>query len=120
MKTTTKVAGVIGALTATILGTYFYAKTPKGKKQLAEVKSKAGLWANQAKRDILKHIKDLKEVDQKNYHKVVDTVVKKYKAAKKLAPKEVNMVTKELKKHWKNAKKEITKLNKKIKDDLVG
>lgn len=120
MKTTTKVAGVLGALTATVLGTYFYAKTPKGKKQVAEIKTKAGLWANQAKRDILKHVKDLKEVNQKNYHAVVDTVVKKYQTAKKLAPKEVAMVTKELKKHWNNAKKEITKLNKKIKDDLVG
>lgn len=120
MKTSTKMTGVLGALTATVLGAYFYAKTPKGKKKVAEIKTKTSLWANHAKRDILNHVKKLKTVGQKDYHSVVSAVVEKYKTAKKLAPKEVALVTKELKKHWTNAKKEITKLNKRIKDDLVG
>ena len=121
MKTTTKVAGIIGGVAAAALGAYFYAKTPKGKKQVAKIKTKATLWANNAKRDILKHVKDLKDVNQKNYHAVVDSVMKKYKEVKKLAPKEVALVASELKKHWNNAKKEITKkVTKHVKDDLVG
>lgn len=120
MKTTTKVAGIIGAVAAATLGAYFYAKTPKGKKQVAKIKTKATLWANNAKRDILNHVKKLKTVSQKDYHAVVDAVVSKYKAVKKLAPKEVAVVSKELKKHWNNAKKEITKINKNVKDHIVG
>lgn len=121
MKTTTKVAGVLGAVAAASLGAYFYSKTPTGKKQVAKIKTKATLWANQAKRDILKHVKSLKEVNQKNYNSVVDAVLKKYKEVKKIAPKEITVVANELKKHWNNAKKEITKkVSKHIKDDLVG
>lgn len=121
MKTTTKVAGIIGGVAAAALGAYFYAKTPNGKKKVTEIKTKASLWANQAKRDILSHVKKLKTVSQKDYHAVVDAVVKKYKTVKKLAPKEVALVGVELKKHWNNAKKEITKkVTKHVKDDLVG
>ncbi len=120
MKTSTKAAGIIGALTAAALGVYFYSKTPKGKKKMADVKTKTSLWANAAKRDILKHVKELKALNQKGYHAVVDTVMKKYKAVKKLAPQEVAMVSKELKKHWTNAKKEITKINNKVKADILG
>lgn len=120
MNSKTKAAGIIGAVTATALAAYFYAKTPKGKKQIAKVKKTANDWANNAKRDILKHVKDLKEVNQKNYHSVVDMVMKKYKTAKKIAPKEIAMVSKELKKHWTNAKKEIGKLNSKVKNDILG
>ena len=120
MKTSTKVSGLLGALTATVLAGYFYAKTPKGKKKVAEIKNKASLWTNHAKRDILKYIKNLKEISQKDYHAVANAILDKYKTAKKLAPKEVAVVSKELKKHWTNAKKEITKINKKVKNNLLG
>ncbi len=116
MNSKVKTAGIIGALTAAALGAYFYAKTPKGKKQIAKTKAEAAAWANGAKRDILRHVKELKAVNQKTYHTVVDAVLKKYKTAKKLAPKEIAVVSKELKKHWTNAKKEISK----IKNDIVG
>lgn len=116
MNSKTKAVGIIGAVTATALAAYFYAKTPSGKKQLAKVSSKASVWANAAKRDILKHVKELKKVNQKTYHAAVDAVLKKYKTIKKVAPKEIAVVSKELKKHWSNAKKEIDKL----KNDIVG
>lgn len=120
MKTTTKVAGIIGGVAAAALGAYFYAKTPIGKKQVGKIKTKATLWANGAKRDILNQVKKLKAVSQKDYHAVVEAVVKKYKTAKKLAPKEVALVSSELKKHWNNAKKEITKISKDVKNHIVG
>ena len=116
MNSKTKAAGIVGALTATVLAAYFYSKTPKGKKQVKEVTKKASVWANAAKRDILKNVKDLEKVNQKTYHSAVDMVLKKYKTVKKIAPKEIGIVSKELKKHWTNAKKEIDKL----KGDLLG
>ena len=114
---TKKVAGIVGGVAVAALGAFFYAKTPKGKKQVAKISAKASAWAVNAKKDILNRVKDLKEVNEKTYHTVVDAVMKKYETVKKIAPKEVAMVGNELKKHWAAAKKEI---GAQIKKDIVG
>lgn len=115
MKKTTKAATILAGVTAAALGAYFYSKTPKGKKKMTELKTKAKAWVTHAKKDILKKVKDLKKVNKATYNKIVDVVMEKYETAKKIAPKEVVVVGKEIKKHWDMAKKDI---GNKVKEDI--
>jgi len=46
------------------------------------------------------------------YEKLVDTVLRKYKAVKSIDPKEVEALNKDLKRHWKQLEKSITKIKK--------
>jgi hypothetical protein len=83
---------------AAIAGGVFLYGTDAGKKKRKAIKG----WMLKAKGEVIEKLETLKEVNEENYHKVVDAVEKKYKAVKSVAPEELAEVIGDLKKSWKD------------------
>lgn len=106
----------LGGLVATAAGAYYIATNKNSKKQIQKVKG----WALKAKGEILEKLEAFKEVDEEMYHKVVATVMKKYKNVKNIDTSELTMVAKELGGHWDKIKKELTVAGKKTAKSAVS
>jgi hypothetical protein len=89
---------------AAVAGTVFLYGTDAGKKKRKAIKG----WVLKAKGEVIEKLENLKDVNEENYHKIVDAVEKKYKAIKSVSPEELAEVVDELKKSWKNIVK-VTK-----------
>ena len=83
---------------AAVAGGVFLYGTDAGKKKRKAIKG----WVLKAKGEVIEKLETLKEVNEENYHKVVDAVEKKYKAVKSVAPEELAEVVADLKKSWKS------------------
>lgn len=93
-----------GLAIAAIAGNYFlFGKNAK--KHQKQVKG----WALKMKGEILDKVEQLKDVNEKTYHHVVDSVAKNYAKAKRVSATEVAQLAKELKSHWKDIHKEFSK-----------
>jgi len=89
---------------AAAAGAYFLYGAKDAKKNRKAVKS----WALKAKADVLEKLEKAKEeLNEENYHKIVDGVMVKYNNLKDAHKDDIDEVTKELKGHWKNIKKHI-------------
>lgn len=83
---------------ATVAGAVFLYGTDAGKKKRKEIKG----WMFKAKGEVIEKLEKLKEINEENYNKVVDSVEAKYKAIKSVAPEELAEVVADLKKSWKD------------------
>lgn len=99
VKKAAEIAAGVAAL-AGALGCCYYLYGPKGAKHRHQVKG----WALKMKGEILNELENLKELNEKKYHEVVEKAAKHYEAVKKVNKKELAAVTKELKSHWKHYK----------------
>jgi hypothetical protein len=95
----------VAGLTA-IAGAVFLYGTDAGNKKRKEIKG----WTLKAKGEVMEKLEKLKDVNEENYHKVVDVVAAKYKTLKTVAPEELDEVVADLKKSWKHIVK-IAKAN---------
>ena len=106
-----KVAGVLGLLAgaavAIAAGYYFYGKGGR------QHRKEAAAWTKKAKLEILEKIKQMKDVSQEAYDKVVEGVLAKYKLIKNIDLKELQNFGDELKAHWAEISKEAAKLGNK-------
>jgi uncharacterized protein (UPF0333 family) len=101
--------GLTALAAATAAGTYFF-----GGKKGAKNRAKVSKWAEDAKKDVVKQLKGLKQVSKKSYAEAVDAVVTKYKQAKKIDPQELLAVAGELKGHWDAIASEVEAASKKV------
>ena len=99
----------LGAVVAAAAGAYYIATNKGAKKQVKKIKG----WALKVKGDVLSKLEQMKDVDEELYHKVVDTVMGKYKNIKSIDTNELALVSQELKSHWSNIKKELGAASKK-------
>ncbi|MEK9157364.1 MAG: hypothetical protein AAB448_04550 [Patescibacteria group bacterium] len=90
------------AVAAVAAGTYYF-KSAKGKKHRAMLKG----WAVQAKGEVLDRIEQMKEMGAEDYLKIVDDVLGKYKATKKISTQELWDLGQELKSNWKSIAKDL-------------
>jgi len=91
---------IAGALAAAA-GAYFLYGSKDAKKNRKAVKS----WSLKAKAEVVERLEKVKgEINEENYHKIVDGVMIKYNKLKAEHGDEVESVVKELKSHWKNIK----------------
>lgn len=95
---------------AAAAGAYFLYGSKDAQKNRKAVKS----WALKAKAEVLEKLEKAKEeINEENYHKIIDGVVTKYNKVKDTHQDDIDAVTKELKGHWKNIKKHLTVATKK-------
>lgn len=83
---------------AAIAGGVFLYGTDAGKKKRKEIKG----WMLKAKGEVIEKLETMKEINEENYHKVVDAVEAKYKSLKSVAPEDLAEVIADLKKSWKH------------------
>lgn len=102
-----KIAGALGlaAGIAAAAGYYFYGKEGKGHRK------EAGTWTKKAKAEVLEKIKQMKDISQTAYEKVIAEVLAKYKLVKNIDPKELQSFAQELKAHWTEISKQAAKLS---------
>ena len=101
-----EVAEAVGAalVVAAAAGAYFLYGSKGAKKNRKVVKS----WALKAKAEVLEKLEKAKEeINEENYHKIVDGAVTKFNNVKDAHKDDIDAVTKELKGHWKNIKKHL-------------
>jgi hypothetical protein len=82
---------------AAVAGGVFLYGTDAGKKKRKAIKG----WMLKAKGEVIEKLENLKEVNEENYHKIVDAVETKYKALKSVAPEELARSCCRFKKSWK-------------------
>ncbi len=93
----------IGALVAATAGAYLL----YGSKDAAKNKKAIKGWMLKAKGEILEKLDQMKDIDEKKYHEVVDGITKKYAPLAHVGKTELQELIKETKGHWKNIKKHI-------------
>jgi hypothetical protein len=98
----------IGMLAALSAGAYYLYGTKEGAKKRLKMRG----WMLKAKGEMMEKMENLKEVNEKNYNNLVETVMKKYQNIKNIDPKEVDEMVGDMKKHWKNIKKHIDEVGK--------
>lgn len=105
MSTGKKVAVTTGlvAVVAGVAGAYYLYGTKDGTKKRKLIRG----WSLKAKGEVIEKLEKLKEVNEEVYNKVVDEVMRRYKAVKNIDPKEITSIVSELKGHWKNIKKHL-------------
>ncbi len=97
--------GIGAAVAAAAAGAYFLYGTDKGKKQ----RHKMEKWTVDARKEVVKQIEKLKDVNEDAYHSVVDNVALRYKKLKDINPAEIAALAIELKGHWNNIQREFKK-----------
>lgn len=90
---------------AAAAGVYFLYGSKDATKNRKVVKG----WALRAKGEVLEKMEQVKgELTEENYHKIVDTVMQKYKKVKSDHGDDIEALVKDMKSHWKNIKKHAT------------
>jgi len=100
-------AGLAALAVAAVAGAYLF-MGKEGTKNRKKVKG----WMLKAKGEVLEKVEKLegyKEVDEKKYEAIVDTVMKKYKNIKSVNSKEAVTLANDLKKQWHAITKEAKK-----------
>lgn len=94
----------IALAAAAAAGVYFLYGAKDAKKNRKAVKG----WVLKAKGEVLEKMEKVKgEINEENYHKLVDGVMAKYRSIKDAHQEEIDSVVKEMKDHWKNIKKHV-------------
>ena len=91
----------LGLLAAALGAYYFFGK--EGEKHRDDTLE----WMDNAKRELIRELKDLKEVSQENYDRVSADVIERYRKFEKENPKEFALLVKELKGHWSRIKSHL-------------
>ena len=102
----------IALAAAAAAGVYFLYGAKDAKKNRKAVKG----WVLKAKGEVLEKMEKVKgEINEENYHKLVDGVMVKYRNFKDAHQDDIDAVVKEMKGHWKNIKKHVTASAKPVK-----
>ena len=97
-----KVVGAGVGLAALAAGAHFlYGK------EGAQNRDKVRGWTLKARGEMLEKLEKLREVNEKKYHEVVDTVAARYKKLKQVDRKELNGLVKEAKGFWEKILKKV-------------
>jgi uncharacterized protein YpuA (DUF1002 family) len=91
--------GVTATMLAAVGGYFLY-----GAKEAKTNRKKVGSWMLKAKAEVLEGIENAKELTEQDYDKLVDDVMKGYKAARKASVKELAEFANEMKNNWKKIK----------------
>lgn len=97
-------AGLVAAGVVAAAGYYFYGS--KGAKQHRKIAAK---WAGDMKKEVVREARRVKNMDAKDFAKVVDTVASTYQSARSINATEVKRAAKELKANWEAVRREIGK-----------
>ena len=89
-------AGLIAAGAVAAAGYYFYGSKNAKKHRGAAVK-----WANDMKREVIREAKRVKNIDAKDFAKVVDTVAGTYRGVRSINAADLKRAANELKTNWK-------------------
>jgi len=96
--------GLVALAAATAAGAYFL----YGSKNAAKNRRKVKGWTLKAKGEVLEKMEAMKNIDEADYKRIVDTVATKYKKIKTVNTKEAEALAKELKAQWKEIHKEAS------------
>jgi uncharacterized protein HemX len=96
--------GLVALAAATAAGAYFL----YGSKNAAKNRKKVKGWTLKAKGEVLEKMEAMKNIDEVDYKRIVDTVATKYKKLKTVNTKEAEALAKELKAQWKEISKEAS------------
>jgi len=89
---------------AAAAGVYFLYGTKDAKKNRKAVKG----WAIKAKGEVVEKMEAIKgEITEENYHKIVDSVMEKYRKVKSEHQADIDVLVKDMKGYWKNIKKQV-------------
>jgi hypothetical protein len=91
-------------ITTAVAGAYYLLGTKSGNKNRRKVQA----WMTRAKGEILEQIENLTDITKETYQEVVNKVLKKYQALKKIDKQEFTGFVRELRGHWKNIQKAIS------------
>lgn len=91
--------GVTATMLAAVGGYFLY-----GAKDAKKNRQKAQSWMLKAKAEVLEGIENAKELTEGDYDKLVDDVMKGYKAARTASVKELSHFAGEMKENWKRIK----------------
>jgi hypothetical protein len=89
------------ATAATAAGAYFLYGSKNASKNRKKIKG----WTLKAKGEVLEKMEKMKNIDETDYKRIVDTVAAKYKKIKTVNTKEAEALAKELKAQWKEIHK---------------
>ena len=92
--------GVTATMLAAVGGYFLY-----GSKDAPKNRKKVNSWMLKAKADVLEGIENTKELSEAEYDKLVDDVMKGYKAARTASVKELGEFAGEMKNYWSQIKK---------------
>src|SRR5437016_1655343 len=96
-------AGIV-ALAAAATAAYFMSNKKN--------RNKVSAWAQKAKKEVVKELKNAGSVSQSAYNEAVDIAMQNYKNLKNIDRSEVLALAKELKGHWQNIQKTLKKHSK--------
>ena len=88
--------GVTATMLAAVGGYFLY-----GAKNAKTNRKKVGSWMLKAKAEVLEGIENVKELTETDYDKLVDDVMKGYKAARSASVRELSEFATEMKGNWK-------------------
>jgi len=98
----------VAALAAAATAVYFLTgKNAKNRKKVAK-------WAGDMQKDVVRELKKARQNSQSAYNKVVDSVAKNYKAARKISAPEMAEVAADMKKHWTAIRREMENVGKTV------
>ncbi len=97
------IVGIAAATAAAAAGGLFLYGTKEG----ARTRKKMAALGAAMKKEALTRFKQGREMSEKNYHKAVAVVGKKYAGIKNVDPRELQTALRELKGHWSTIKREI-------------
>ncbi len=96
--------GLVALAAATAAGVYFL----YGSKNAVKNRKKIKGWTLKAKGEVLEKMETMKNINEADYKRIVDTVAKKYKKLKTVNSKEAESLAKELKAQWKEISKDVS------------
>lgn len=97
-------AGLVAAGVAAAAGYYFYAS--KDAKKHRKIAAK---WASDMKKEVLRETNRVKNINTKDFAKIVDTVASTYQSARSINAADVKRAAKELKANWEAVRREAGK-----------
>ena len=101
-KTGKMIGAGIGLAAIAALGTYFLhgARGEKNRQMIAG-------WILKMKGEVLEKVEEIKEINEKEYYKIVDEVSARYAKLEKVGAAELKNLTKDLKGAWKHLSKQL-------------
>ncbi|MBP7796173.1 MAG: hypothetical protein KA059_05300 [Elusimicrobiales bacterium] len=101
-KKTKVIAGGV-ALSAVAAAAIYFLAGEKNKKN----REKIAQWGLEMKTELLKKMKDMKDVTKEEYDNLVDELTERYERVKKVSSKDLKVISKDLKGAWQHIQKEI-------------
>jgi gas vesicle protein len=103
MKKPGKIIGAGLALTAIAAAAAYFLTGKRG----LENREKISAWTLKIKGDVLKEMKEMKDVNKDAYYALVDEVALRYKRVERVGAAELERMTKELKGAWKHISRQL-------------